>query len=87
MKTEPPITVLLSPADVATLLNVSRSHVYVLIEKGKLPHHRIGVGNGAIRVSEMDIREFLSVHRHDSSPAADEKVRSLPRRPLRHLRG
>ena len=50
---------MLTPTDVATALNISRSLVYVLVERGKLPHHRIGTGRGSIRVAEDDVAEFL----------------------------
>ena len=74
---------LLTVRDVANTLNVSASCVYQLIESGNLPHHRIGVGRGAIRMSEADLNEYLSsCHREKMS----EAPRRAPRVTLKHLK-
>ncbi len=78
---------MLRPRDVARALNVSRSLVYELVEKGRLPHHRVGVGRGAIRISENDVAEFLRSCRSDTREVNGKSVKRSPRRKLRHLKG
>ncbi len=70
---------LLTVKDVAERLNVSASCVYQLVESGRLPHHRIGLGRGAIRFSEDDIAGFLHECRQITV------IRS-PGRKLKHLK-
>jgi|FLYL01.1.fsa_nt_gi excisionase family DNA binding protein len=48
---------MLKVSEVASRLSLSPSKVYELVEKGKLPHYRIG---GSIRVSEEQLSEFLN---------------------------
>ncbi len=48
-----------TPADVAKILRVSSSTIYNLVERGLLRCHRIGVGRGAIRVNDEQLREYL----------------------------
>ncbi len=43
----------------AERLEVSASTVYGLIAAGRLRHHRIGTGKGAIRIPDSAIEEFL----------------------------
>jgi excisionase family DNA binding protein len=78
---------LLKPTAVAAALSVSRSLVYDLIEKGKLPHYKVGVGRGAIRVSEDDVVEFLRTRRRDLPIENENPAKRRPRQKLRHLRG
>jgi excisionase family DNA binding protein len=73
---------LLSPGEVADVLNVSRSLVYQLIESGKLACHRIGTGRGAIRVSEHDLADFLI----ETRSVRVEEAQRPPRRKLKHLK-
>ena len=74
---------LLTVRQVAERLNVSASCVYQLVESGKIPNHRIGLGRGAIRVSEADLEEYLaSCHREKMS----EAPRRAPRLKLKHLK-
>ncbi len=49
----------LTVQDVARRLKCSRALVYVLCEKGKLNHHRLGLGRGTIRITESDLETFL----------------------------
>ena len=75
---------LLTVKQVAERLTVSASCIYQLVETGRLSHHRIGVGRGAIRFSEQDIDDFLSdarQHSQQTGTAADP-----PRRILKHLK-
>ena len=75
---------MLTVKQVAERLTVSASCIYQLVETGRLSHHRIGVGRGAIRFTEEDVDEFLAQSREEmrtESPPA-----SPPRRKLKHLR-
>ena len=71
---------MLKVRQVASRLNVSPSKVYELIETGKLGHYRM---DGAIRVSEDQVREYLESTRRE--PAARES-KTGPRPPLKHIR-
>ncbi len=75
---------LLTVKDVASRLNVSQSCIYQLVETGKIPHHRIGVGRGAIRFTEDDIAEYLSCNR--SQPTTCGQPRSATRPKLKHIK-
>jgi excisionase family DNA binding protein len=71
--------------DVASRLNCSLSTVYVLIENGRLPAHRVGLRKG-IRVSEEDLRAYLERNRgivEQPRPAS----RVLTGTQFRHLDG
>ncbi len=70
---------LLTVAETADRLRCSRALVYQLCERGRLPHHRLGVGRGTIRVSESDIESYLEQSRVEAPPLQ-------PRAPLKHLR-
>ena len=66
--------------EVARRLNVSAATVYRMVQAGRIEHHRIGCGRGAIRMSEAQVRSYL-----------DGAERGLPATPaprvkLRHLR-
>ncbi len=50
---------LMTVEDVARRLNVSDSFVYGSIADGRLKHHRLGKGQGGIRVSEAQLAAFL----------------------------
>ena len=50
---------MLTVKQVAERLALSPSQVYVLCNTGKLPHHRFGVGRGAIRVKEEQLALFI----------------------------
>ncbi len=73
----------LTVRQVAKRLNVSASCVYQLVETGKLPNHRIGLGRGAIRVSEADLEEYLASCRREKM---SETPRWAPRVKLKHLK-
>jgi excisionase family DNA binding protein len=72
-------TALLTVADVARHLNVSRSKIYGLIANGSLPVHRLP----AIRISQDDLSEFLDDRR--SRRSQPEVTRPTTIR-LKHLR-
>ena len=50
---------LMTVADVARRLNASESFVYGAIAAGRMQHHRLGRGQGGIRVSEEQLAAFL----------------------------
>jgi len=75
---------LLTVKDVAGRLNVSQSCIYQLVETGKIPHHRIGVGRGAIRFTEDDITDYLSQAREESRHSSFAAIPD--RRKLKHIR-
>ena len=79
---------LLTVKEAAKWLNVSPSLIYQLVEKGKLPHHRVGLGRGAIRISVSDITEFLKKSRIEQTEGSTMTQSKRPaRKSLRHLRG
>jgi excisionase family DNA binding protein len=57
---------LLTVREIQNRLRVSRACVYALIESGRLPAIRIGVGRGTIRVDEADLDAFVTARRGDS---------------------
>jgi len=73
---------MLTVVEVADYLRVSRTCVYQLIESGKLACHRIGVGRGAIRVTQGDLDEFILGCRREPG----ENVASRPVKRLKHLK-
>ena len=74
----------LTVRETATQLHVSAACVYQLVETGKLACHRIGIGRGAIRISQSDLDEFL-VGCHSPTKTA-EPLKTPPRVKLKHLR-
>ncbi len=75
---------LLTVKDVAQRLNVSQSCIYQLVETGKIPNHRIGVGRGAIRFTEDDITEYLQKVREQAGSGGSP--RPVARRKLKHIK-
>lgn len=67
---------MLTVKQVAERLGVSKAQGYALCSSGKLPHHRMGNGRGAIRVSEEQLAAFLGASRF--KPPAELPV-------LRHI--
>jgi excisionase family DNA binding protein len=51
---------LMRVADVARRLNTSESFVYGLLADGRLKHYVLGKGQGAKRVSEAQLSEYLA---------------------------
>ena len=80
------LPILLTTEEVATLLGVSRSLVYHLVDKGKLPHHRVGLGRGTIRFTEKDVSEFLRSCRNETREERKSSVKRARRGELRHLK-
>ena len=59
----PENTMLLTVQEVADCLRCSRALVYALCEKGRLTHHRVGLGRGTIRIAAADLETFLETVR------------------------
>jgi excisionase family DNA binding protein len=60
-----PTRVPMNVRDAAKRLEVSTSMVYALCAEGRLPHVRVGLARGTIRISEEDLRIFLERCRTD----------------------
>ena len=73
---------LLQVPQVAELLACSIATVYALIDTGKLPAVKIGVGNGGVRVAREDLQSFIE-SRRTSPPPPVPRAKTLT---LRHLR-
>ena len=54
---------LLKASEVAKILNISRSLVYLLIQTGKIPYIRI---NQAVRVHQDDLCKFIEGNRTEA---------------------
>jgi excisionase family DNA binding protein len=65
---------LLTPAEVAAQLKVSRSTVYALCAANELKHHRVGIGRGSIRVTTDAIAQYLGVTPEEVRPAYQPKI-------------
>jgi excisionase family DNA binding protein len=75
---------LLTVAEVAGLLRISKSLVYGLVESGRLPASRLGKGRGAIRIKSTDVEVFVDESRVQSGEAA--RPRPRPKEKLRHIK-
>jgi len=67
----------LTVADVAKRLRCSPSLVYGLCASGKLPHHRLGLGRGTIRVTEAQLAAFLEGTAITPAPSQPEELRHI----------
>ena len=71
---------LLKISEVAKRLSVSTAFVYEIIAEGRLRHHRLGRGQGAIRVSEEQLAAYLasceSAPDESQSPVTGPRPRS-----------
>jgi excisionase family DNA binding protein len=75
----------LTVRETADRLRVSSSSVYLLVESGRLAHHRIGARRGAIRISENDLEAYLAQCRNE--PTADTPARApVASPPLKHIK-
>jgi excisionase family DNA binding protein len=67
--------------EAAKKLEVSQSTVYALVAAGRLCCRRVGLGRGAIRISEEHLAEYMK--------SAEPEVKPTPPAPkpgFRHLR-
>jgi excisionase family DNA binding protein len=80
----PALSELFTVAQAARLLGLSEASVYVLVGTARLGHHRVGNGRGRIRISRLDIAEYLSsTHR---GPETQQPRRVTAALKLKHLR-
>lgn len=60
MAAAPDDTVLVTPAEVAARLAVSRTWVYAAANAGRIPSIRVGGENGPLRFAAQDIERWLA---------------------------
>lgn len=84
---EPAVTVsvMMTVEEVAKRINMSDSFVYGAIADGRLKHHRLGKGQGGIRISEVQLADFLRTTERGGEPAQEEPVTPTPRGTFQHL--
>jgi excisionase family DNA binding protein len=77
---------LLTVAETAALLSISKSMVYQLKDGGALPFYRIGAG--AIRFNEEDLLVYLASCKIEAGTKRPTAARpSSSARPFKHLNG
>ena len=59
-----------------SVLKLSKSKVYELVEQGKIGHHRF---DGAIRISDKQIKEYLAHTEYEPREPEQQPVRGLRR--------
>jgi excisionase family DNA binding protein len=64
-------------AETAEKLKVSAATVYALCSSKKLAHNRIGVGRGAIRISDESIESYLQSNAVGTSVSPPPKLKFL----------
>lgn len=74
---------LLTVAEVADWLRVSRSTVYEIVGRGDIAGFKIGAQNGGIRIAEEDVLDYLEKNRVSGRQNGEEHNQS---RTLKHLR-
>lgn len=70
--------------EAASLLRVSKSLVYGLVESGRLSASRLGKGRGAIRITKADLISYIEDNRTEASGATTRQPRR--REKLKHIR-
>lgn len=59
----------LTAKQVADRWRVSRSAVYALVAAGELPHLRVGLGRGTIRIAAADVERYERRQTRDTAAA------------------
>jgi excisionase family DNA binding protein len=59
---------LLTVKEAADLLKLSCGAVYALCQAGKLPHHRLGLGRGAVRIDRKDLLNYIEACKIGAAP-------------------
>lgn len=67
---------LMTVVEAADLLSVSPRTVYALCAAGRLPHHRVGLGRGTIRLKPTALDRFLHQGLVEEAPVARDWVNS-----------
>jgi len=65
---------LLTVNDAATKLNCSKGCVYRLAASGHLPHVRIGIGRGTIRIRHRDLDAFVEEQCRPDKPVGPPRI-------------
>lgn len=71
--------------EIAKRLRISPALAYALVEAGKMPHYRIGLGRGSIRVSEEQLARFLNECEEKIAEPHRPAPPVKPRLTLRHI--
>lgn len=66
---------LLTVSDIAKELNVSRSKIYEMVERGEIEHHRIG---GAIRFTAENLNDLLRRSKQERKVSSPQSPVSRP---------
>jgi excisionase family DNA binding protein len=77
---------LLTVKQVAEKLNVSESFVYGLLASGRLKHHALGKAQGAKRITEQQLSEYLTATERGGDPRLPAPKAKLAPGPFRHLK-
>ena len=75
----------LTVREAADRLRISPSSVYLLIEQGRLAHHRVGARRGAIRINETDLTAYLAACRQELNTNAPPPL-PVARPKLKHIK-
>lgn len=67
-------------------MSVCTSTIYTLCQQGLLPHVRIGIGRGTIRIDEHELEQFIERAKVTAGVASTNERRSSGR-PFKHLDG
>ena len=79
---------MLSVKEAAERLNISEATIYALCQQRRLPHVRIGVGRGAIRIEDQALVEFVERARvPEGDLDLDPPGARMQGKPFRHLDG
>ena len=73
---------MMTAQEVAERLRCSLSLVYSLCQRGKLKHHRLGLGRGTIRVTEAQLAAYLGETAPASPPPPAPRAKPVR---LKHL--
>lgn len=73
----------LNVRDYAAAYGVSPATVYAMCSAGKLPHVRLGIGRGTIRISEDAVMQTYEQEKRQHEATAQDKPSRIK---LKHLR-
>ena len=76
---------LLTVKEVASILRLSLTETYKLVQSGAIVHYRVGPGKGAIRIEEDEVQVFLKNRQIGGGERAAVAV-PMRTKPLKHIR-
>lgn len=76
---------LLTVKEVASILRLSLTETYKLVQSRAISHFRVGPGRGAIRIDRIEIDNFLE-NRRVGMPEKKAVVTPVRLKPLKHIR-